>query len=309
MKKVLLVVLLLSAITSFSQKKTNGKIYIEHPALEIAKQFDDAFVKGDLETIKSLVADDFAWRNPSMRGVNGTLEQLLNRADYLSKNIIDFEIKHRGTAYPDVFEYKGDKSVDVKTYTWLTGYDKNTGVELNMPRNTNFRMTEDGKKIAWIFIMDDQLLWNKAYDAYETKRNGIIYKDHPYISKVRLLVQAYQAMDFEKAKSMYSESAQFYDVMNTGIDEFKTLDEEFAGIEDYMKTYEILDIRESGYPDVLDYEGNGAVVISWWVFTFKNKESGNSARIMQHIQHSFNENGDIIREDYYFNPAALPKSN
>ena len=41
-----------------------------------------------------------------------------------------------------------------------------------------------------------------------------------------------------------------------------------------MKTYEIIAIRESGYPDVLDYEGNGAVVISWWVFTFKNKKSG-----------------------------------
>ena len=97
--------------------------------------------------------------------------------------------------------------------------------------------------------------------------------------------------------------------MNSGIDEFKTLEEEFAGIEDYMKTFDIIDIRESGYPDVLDYEGSGAVVISWWVFTFKNKESGNSASIMQHIQHTFNENGDIVREDYYFNPSALPKSN
>ena len=292
---------------SFSQKKANGKIYIEHPALEIAKQFDEAFVKGDLETIKSLVADDFAWRNPSMRGRRGTLQQLLNRSNYLSKNIIDFEISHRGEAYPDAFEYKEDNSVDVKTYTWLTGYDKNTGVELNMPRNANFRITADGKKIAWMTIMDDQLLWSKAYDAYETKKNGELYKDHPYVSKVRLLIQAYQAMDFDKAKSMYSESTRFYDVMNSGIDEFKTLEEEFSGIGEYMNTFEILDIRESGFPDVLDYEGDGAVVISWWVFTFKNKKSGNTARIMQHLHHSFNENGEIVREDYYFNPASLPQ--
>jgi hypothetical protein len=32
-----------------------------------------------------------------------------------------------------------------------------------------------------------------------------------------------------------------------------------------------------------------------------------SFRIMQHLHHSFNENGDIVREDYYFNPASLPK--
>lgn len=299
--------MILFVTISFSQKKSNGKIYIEHPALEIVKQFDEAFVKGDLETIKSLVAEDFGWRNPSMRGKSGTLQQLLNRSSYLSKNIVDFEISHRGTAYPDVFEYNEDDAVDVKTYTWLTGYDKNTGVELNMPRNTNFRMTEDGKKIAWLSIMDDQYLWNKAYSAYETKKNGVIYKDHPYVSKVRLLIQAYQAMDFEKAKSMYNESTRFYDVMNSEIDEFKTLEEEFSGIDEYMKTYEIIDIRESGFPDVLDYEGNGAVVISWWVFTFKNRKSGNYARLMQHIQHSFNENGDIVREDYYFNPASLPE--
>ena len=74
-----------------------------------------------------------------------------------------------------------------------------------------------------------------------------------------------------------------------------------------MSTYEIVDIRESGFPDALDYEGNGAVVISWWVYTFKNKKSGNSTRIKQHLQHSFNEKGDIVREDYYYNPALLPK--
>jgi len=71
--------------------------------------------------------------------------------------------------------------------------------------------------------------------------------------------------------------------------------------------YEVIDIRESGYPDALDYEGNGAVVISWWVWTFKNKKSGNTASIMQHLQHSFNEKGDIVREDYYYNPALMPK--
>ena len=307
MKKTTILLMMLFVTASFSQKKGNGKIFIEHPALEIAKQFDEAFVKGDLETIKSLVADDFGWRNPSMRGSRGTLQQLLNRSNYLSKNIINFEISHRGTAYPDVFEYKGDNSVDVKTYTWLTGYDKNTGVELNMPRNTNFRMTEDGKKIAWITVMDDQLLWSKAYDAYETKKNGVIYKDHPYVSKVRLLIQAYQAMDFEKVRSMYNESTRFYDVMNSGIDEFKTLEEEFSSIDEYMNMFEIVDIREVGFPDMLDYEGNGAVVISWWVWTFKNKKSGNIARIKQHLHHSFNENGDIVREDYYINPASLPK--
>ena len=36
---------------SFAQKKANGKIYIEHPAMEVVENFNEAFVSGDLETI------------------------------------------------------------------------------------------------------------------------------------------------------------------------------------------------------------------------------------------------------------------
>ena len=36
--------------------------------------------------------------------------------------------------------------------------------------------------------------------------------------------------------------------------------------------------------------------------TFKNRKSGNIATLLQHIQHYFNEEGEIVREDYYFNP-------
>ena len=138
---------MLSCSISLAQKKTNGKIYIEHPALEIVNQFNEAFVKGDSEKIKSLVTENFTWRNSTMRSKPGTLQQLIGRSNYLSKNIENFEIKHYGGSYPDVFEYKKDGVLDVMTYTWMTGYDKNTGVELNMPRHANFRMNSDGDKI------------------------------------------------------------------------------------------------------------------------------------------------------------------
>ena len=44
-----------------------------------------------------------------------------------------------------------------------------------------------------------------------------------------------------------------------------------------------MDIRESGFPDVLDYDGEGAVVISWIVFVIKNKKSGNIKRLFCNI--------------------------
>ena len=176
-----------------------------------------------------------------------------------------------------------------------------------MPRYATYRMNAKGDKISALWINDDQALWQKNWDAYETKENGVIYKDHPLVSKVRLLYQSYKTGDVEKIKANYTENTMFYDVMNSEIDKFKTLDEEFAQFDQYMETLEIVNIRESGFPDVLDYNGDGAVVISWADFTFRNKKSGNIKTISQHIQHWFNEKGEIVREDYYFNPAQLPQ--
>ena len=305
MKNNIIYIMILCFSFSFAQKKTNGKLYIEHPAMETVEEFNKAFVAGDQETMKSLVADNFRWYTLSMREP-GTLDQLLRRSNYLSKNNMNFEIKHYGGSYPDALEYKKDDILEVMTYTWMSGYDKNTGVELDMPRYVNFRINKEGK-IRSMNIMDDQARWNKAYEAWDTRANGVIYKDHPLVTKVRLMMHDYQTQDVEKIKSNYTENTMFYDVMNSPINEFKTLDEEFAQFNQYMEVLELVNITESGFPDVLDYEGNGAVVISWWEMEFRNRKSGNTSTIKQHIQHSFNEKGEIVREDYYFNPAQLPQ--
>ena len=293
-------------IVVLSQKEANGKIYIKHPAIEVVNQFNEAYVSGDLDKLRELVTEDIKVRTLRNRESNG-INWILGTSNYLSKNIKNFEIKHYGTAYPDVLHYKQEDVVDVKTYEWLTGYDMNTGLDLNMPRYGTYRMNKSGDKIAFIWVNDDEFLWQKNWDAYDTKKNGVIYKDHPYVIKVRLLYQAYKTGDVDEIKSHYTENTRFYNVMNSGIDEFKSLEEEFEQFNDYMEIYELMDIRESGFPDVLDYDGEGAVVISWAVFVMKNKKSGNIKRVMQHIQHSFNDKGEIVREDYYFNPSELPE--
>jgi len=306
MKKLLLVFTMIFSVAVFSQKESNGKLYIEHPAIKIVNQFNEAYTSGDLDKLKELVTENFQVRTLKDRKSND-INWILGTSNYLSKNIVDFEIKHYGGSYPDVLEYKQDGIVDVKTYEWLTGYDKNTGLDINMPRYATYRMNAKGDKVAGLWINDDETLWQKNWDAYETTENGVIYKDHPLVSKVRLLYQSYKTGDVEKIKANYTENTIFYDVMNSEIDEFKTLEEEFTQFDEYMEVFEIVNIRESGFPDVLDYSGDGAVVISWADFTFKNKKSGNTKTISQHIQHWFNEEGEIVREDYYFNPAQLPQ--
>ena len=173
MKKIILLITIMFSLVSYSQKEANGKIYIEHPAIEIVDQFTKAYVAGDLEKIKELVTEDvqvITLRDRTPRKLNW----ILGTSDYLSKNFVNFNIKHYGGSYPDVLEYKKDNVVDVKTYERLTGYDKNTGLSLNMPRYSTFRM--NGDKIAGIWINDDQVLWQKNSEAYGTSKNGVIYK-------------------------------------------------------------------------------------------------------------------------------------
>tara|TARA_X000000368_G_scaffold193820_1_gene152911 strand:- start:53 stop:973 length:921 start_codon:yes stop_codon:yes gene_type:complete len=306
MKKLLLVFTMIFSVAVFSQKESNGKLYIDHPAIEIVNQFNEAYISGDLDKLKELVTENFQVRTLKDRKSND-INWILGTSNYLSKNITDFQIKHYGGSYPDVLEYKKDGVVDVKTYEWLTGYDKNTGLDINMPRYATYRMNAKGDKVAGLWINDDETLWQKNWDAYDTTKNGIIYKDHPLVTKVRLLYQSYKTADVDKIKANYTDNTIFYNVMNSGIDEFKTLEEEFAQFDQYMETFEIMNIRESGFPDVLDYDGDGAVVISWVEMTFRNRKSGNTNTILQHIQHWFNEDGEIVREDYYFNPAQLPQ--
>ena len=104
MKKIILLITIMFSLVSYSQKEANGKIYIEH-IIEIVDQFTKAYVAGDLEKIKELVTEDvqvITLRDRTPRKLNW----ILGTSDYLSKNFVNFNIKHYGGSYPDVLEYK-----------------------------------------------------------------------------------------------------------------------------------------------------------------------------------------------------------
>ena len=96
-------------------------------------------------------------------------------------------------------------------------------------------------------------------------------------------------MDVEKIRSYYSDNAMIYDVMNSGEFEYKTLDEEMSNLENAFKAFEIVYLEEIGYPDALAYEGGNVVIISWLKMIIKNKKSGKTGTVMQHLQHTLNE--------------------
>ena len=305
------VFMLCSAIVLGQTKNINGKIYDQHPAIDIVDQFTDAFVKGDTLTMQNLTTEDFRWwQMNEMRPQPKTLENMIGRSRYLSNNVIGFDITNRGSAYSDAMEFgKGkDKQIHVYTYQAMRGYDKNTGIELNIPRNSIFFMNEDATKISRLGVSDSQLKWQKAYDAWSTRTNGTIYKDHQMIAKSRLLYAYIALGDLESMRALYSDNAVIRDVMSiTDLKDTRNPDEEIEMLKDFYAEYEVVDVNEIGYPDLLEYEGaNYSTIISWWEMTVRNKKSGNTSTGYHHSQIDVNKDGLIIREDYYWNPGLLP---
>ena len=84
-----------------------------------------------------------------------------------------------------------------------------------------------------------------------------------------------------------------------------SLNEQIENVTNVLDKFDIISIDEVGYPDYLDYEGNGGVALSWWKFTFKNKKSGEIKRMNIHSQMWFNNKGKIGREDVYYNANLL----
>ena len=300
-----------STLVLGQSKNVNGKIYDQHPAIDIVDQFTDAFVKGDTVTMQNLTTDDFRWwQMNEMRPQPKKLQNMINRSRYLSTNVIGFDIANRGSAYSDAMEFgKGkDKQIHVYTYQAMRGYDKNTGIELNIPRNSIFFMNEDATKIAGLGVSDSQLKWQKAYDAWSTRTNGTIYKDHPMIAKSRLLYAYIALGDLESMRALYSDDAVIRDVMSiTDLKDTRNPDEEIEMLKDFYAEYEVVDVNEIGYPDLLEYEGaNYSTIISWWEMTVRNKRSGNTSTGYHHSQITVNKEGLITSEDYYWNPGLLP---
>ena len=308
MKTKITLLLFVASTLVFAQKKKNGTIFIEHPGIEIVNEFNKAFVEGDVEKLKSLVTEDFKWwQMNAMNTKPLTMKNLINRSTYLSENVLGLKIEDRGSAYSDAMEY-GKDNLNVYTYQILKGFDKNTGYKFEIPRNSIFFFSKDGKKISGLSVIDSQLKWAKSYDAWQTRKNGTIYKDHPMIAKTRLLYAYFALGDIPGMRSLYKENARITDVMNSDIDQYNTVDEEMENLKEFYKLYEVVNVSESGYPDLLEYEGTESkTIISWWNITFKNKKSNAIKEMKQHSQIVVNKDGKIIREQYYFNTSQLPE--
>ncbi|MCF6130505.1 nuclear transport factor 2 family protein [Flavobacterium sp. AS60] len=310
MKKTVLIVALLFTGITYSQKKTNGTVYIDHPAIKIVEDMTKAFVSGDSVKVASFLADDFkaysgASTNPNdkgrdkaafLRNVKGWKEQL----DYYS-------ITRTKGAYPDAIEYSDKDQKDVvwvQTWEQLKGVHKKTGVKVDMPLHRLFVVNKDNK-IKTIIEYSNSSVGDEIEQSFDVRENGTIYNHHEYINIVRNMVMAFENKDLVKSYSYYDEKARFRDI-NLPRDKTFSLAEQKENDKKILEEYDINSIDVVGYPDFLHYELNNAkVVLSWWNINLTRKKDKKEFVLPIMFMDNFNDEGKIIFETAYYSAKIL----
>ncbi len=298
----------------FGQKKTNGKVYMEHPAINVVEDFVKASVAGDTTKMARYMTANF-------KGYNGTSniqdDKGMDKAEFfrnvmLYHNQLDYySITPFPGSYPDAIEYKKDNkdgNVWVQTWPEIKGVHRTTGVKINAAAHRLYTLTKDNK-IKMIITYSNGSVIDEIRSSFADRTNGNIYNHHENINTVRKMIYAFENGDLEKAYSFYDEDARFGDLSS-----FKdwgiSLADQKAQDNAFLEKFEVASIEMSGYPDYLHYEmGDGRVVQSWWNFNLIRKSDKKAIVLPVFFINDFNEEGKIIREGAYYNEKVLEVGN
>ena len=306
MKKIIIFSFLFIPLSSFTQKNNNGKVYDKHPAIDKVNKFTSAWISGDTETLKSLTGDDFKMgssmnNNPNYKG--GDINNLVGQSRWMSNNFVNISLKDRGQAYSDAIEYKRS-GLFVQTFQEFIAWDKNNGFKIKTPFNATFVFDKKGEKIIRFWWSDNQAVWQKWNLSRQTIKNGTIYKDHPYIGKVRQIWFNLAMGNIDQVWKDFSPNARIYD-LNLIDKDYNNLTDHQKYVGEVFSKYDFISIDEVGYPDYIDYEGDGGTVLAWYNMIVKNKKTKENITLKFHSQHDFNEEGIIITEYLYYNANLL----
>lgn len=310
MKKIILTVLLMAIFITNAQKKTNGTIYIEHPAITAVEEMTKAFASGDTEKVARYLADDFKLYNGTNSVANDKgrdKESFLKDVTFWKENLDYFSISRSKGAYPDALEYKDQNNKDlvwVQTWEDLKGVHNKTGVKIDMPVHRLYTVDKNNK-IKTIIDYSTSKIGDEIRDSFTDRKNGVIYNHHKYINDVRIMIYAFVNKDYDKAYSFYDENARFRDI-NSVDGKSISLTEQKANDKKLLDNFEITGVDINGYPDYLHYElGDSRVVQSWWTYRLIRKSDKKAIDLPVLYINDFNDNGKITSEIAYYSSKIL----
>ncbi len=311
MKKIILIVLLVVTCITYAQKKTNGTIFAEHPAITTVEAMTQAFVSGDTDKVASYLADDFK----SFSGTSINKEDkgqdkaaFLQTVKTWKDNIDYFSITRSKGAYPDALEYKDENTKDVvwvQTWEDIKGVQNKTGVKIDMPMHRLYTVDKNNK-IKTMISYSTSKIPDEINASYAERKNGEIYNHHENINSVRKMIHAFENKDYDKAYGFYDEKAMFSDINSLDINKEFTLSEQKSNDKKFLDAFDITSIDQVGYPDYLHYEmGDAKIVMSWWNFRLIRKSDKKALIVPVFYIDNFDDKGKIISEMAYYNGKAL----
>ena len=310
MKKIIIAIVMFSMFISYAQKKANGTVYMNHPAIDVVDAYTKSINSGDLAKAESYLADDFksynsTTDNQNSKGLDKTA--FMKRMKNWRESIDYFSIQTAKGTYPDAIEYKDDTQKEVvwvQTWDEVKGVHKNTGVKVNMNLHRLF-VVNKANKIKTIFVYDNPEIYTEIYESMAERTNGTIYNHHQNINNVKNMLFAFENKDLNKSYSYFSSDAKFSDI-NSMDGKSISLDEQKAMDKKVLDSFDIVGLEVVGYPDYMHYElGDSGVVYSWWNWHVIRKSDKKAITLPVHYQHNMDKDGKIVREMAYYNSALL----
>jgi hypothetical protein len=305
------IIIALFSVTGFGQKKENGKIFSEHPAINIVDAFIKAIAVGDTTAMSKLMTTDFRAKNPVIARPH---DKGSDKATYLRNARSNYEvfdyysIKPIKGSSPDAFEYTKDPNfkddITVESWDMVKGIHKKTGVKLETYLHRSFTITSDSK-IRGVLNYANPEVRNNIIAASSERKNGIVYSEHRNINNLRLMMGAIENGDWTKAYSFYDPKVTMFD-SNMDNRKAQSLEEVKANHRAFFEKFEMSGIEQVGSPDYVVYEQqNIGVLYSWWNFYFIRKSDKKEIKVPFHYAHDIDAEGKITNEIAYFNGNLL----
>ena len=313
MRRIIIALLMTFTVIGFAQKKKNGTIYSEHPAIDVVEAFVKADVEGDFDKAATYLADDVKFwdgNDTDKDAKPGTKENFMKNGQWRLENIDHFSIERTSGSYPDALEYKdgnNDDVVWVQTWDNIKGLHKKSGVKIDLPVHSMWVVNKDNK-IQTVINYDNNDFWREMWQSSNTHENGTIYIHHEFINTVRRMMNSLEFNDMEGFWAPFAENARFRNINMAPDEEAHTLEQEKEGFNAMREAFDITGIDQVGYPDYLNYALNdGHVVLSWWKIRMTRKSDKKKMIIPIHLSHTFNKDGKITYETGYWSEALMNK--
>ena len=307
--KLMTLLLVASTVVVFAQKKKNGTVYIDHPAIDIINQMYDAVNTNNLEVLNDLISDDFkgVWGDEMNKDRKpATKKQFIDNIDSWNTKNRYYSLKSGKNAYPDAIKYNDENFKDVTlVYCWeaISGVGGMTGVKFSQRRHTQYAVNSDNK-ISFSRSYMNQMPFVESWRSRNNLSDGKIYSNHTNINTVRKAMHALQYGNMDHFYEAFDENAKFdglfsdWDDEDLSMEEFKTLQA------DFLNNYTIQSVDNKGIK-YYEFDSQRGLVQSWWRLSIVRKSDSKAIVMPVMVNHRFNDEGKIVKQFEAWNGDKL----